>query len=135
MREAGDESAQQVEDHEPQVAKAIFDVIAKNEQVQHVRADVEQPTVQEHAGEQGGPGEPERRRRTDLRAARELDGHHTGRGEQEVEGALAGQQELVHEDDDVDHQDGEHDPREQVPLAWIVLEGDQSASPSVYFHR
>ena len=79
------QAAYEVEDQEAQVAEAIFDVIAKDEQVQHVRRDVQQAAVQKHAREERDPRHLERRRWADDDAAGELDRDHPGRHEKLIQ--------------------------------------------------
>src|SRR5207244_6883874 len=75
-----DHPADQVEEQKAEVTEPVLNVVAKTEQVQHVRGDVQQTATQKHAGEQRGNWRTERWWRPDQSAwVGELDGHHTCR--------------------------------------------------------
>src|SRR5205807_359588 len=103
VQESGAESAQQIEKQIGGVAVEVFDVIAKNPEEQHVAGDVQNPGVQEHAGEQrqeGGvqwamPGKPGGEA-----------GRNGGVGENERLKGVRGQGVLIKEDEDVDEDEG-----------------------------
>jgi hypothetical protein len=111
------------------VSEAILDVIAKDEQVQHVAGDVQHAAMQKHACDQRRPGDAERRAWRDLDAAGVFDRHDTRGGEEPIEIGAAANEQLVQKDEHIEQQDRDHDPREAAPGAGVVLEGDHGLCP------
>ena len=91
---------------------------------------MQQSAVQEHAREQGDPRHVEWRRRPHEHPAGELHGHNARGEEQLIERIGVADAELENEDQDVHHQDGEHDPRKTAARARVVLDRDHRSCDS-----
>jgi hypothetical protein len=122
----------EIENEKAHVAEAILDVVAEHEQVQHVRGDVEQAAMQEHAGEQRGPGQAEWWGGPTSTPLGILDRNDTRGFEQVVERGVALDQHLEPEDHHVEDDEGQHDPRVEPPFAGVVLDRDHLPEASVY---
>src|SRR5439155_16416783 len=84
--DASNHATHQVKHQKTDMAELVLDVVAKDEQVEHVRGDVQQAAMQGHAGEQGGDRRAEWRWWANQGArSSELDRHYARREKEVVE--------------------------------------------------
>ena len=51
MSQGGDYTAKKIEDHVAQMAHAVFDIVAKNPEEEHITSNVRNPSVHKHGSE------------------------------------------------------------------------------------
>src|SRR6185369_14865463 len=123
LRERRHDSAGEVEREVRQPTQPVLDVVSEDPQIEHVRADVEQPAVQEHAREDGRDGS------RDIPAPGQVRGDQPVGEEQAVEtpvavGRLDRELDEEHREADGDEADRDHRP---AASRIGVTEGDHGA--------